>query len=285
MPQSDQWSIPGGVYHVMNRGNRKVRIFEDDRDRKRFIYLLTEAKTKFGVEILFGCQMGTHFHVTVCTPHGNLSEFMQDFEGRFARYSNWRHGRVGHLFQSPFRRVLIENDLHLFIAAAYIFDNPVAAQYVRSPEEWKWSTYAATVGLAPIPDYLSISWIETLFPSTSLTASQKLLRRCIDDPQQIVAYIEAVDPTTEAAIRSYIADRRRVIAQPCALRTLVRPPLDDLFRQRHSDSELVAALRLAHDTYGYKLADVARHLGLHRSTVSKTYRRLHRFDRLQNCPV
>src|SRR5690348_10750838 len=106
MAESDRWRIPGGVYHVMNRGNRQCPIFEDDRDRKRFLRLLIEAKKKFGVEILMGTQQRTHFHVGVCTPRGNLPEFMQDFEGRFAKYSNWRHGRAGHLFQGPYRRVL-----------------------------------------------------------------------------------------------------------------------------------------------------------------------------------
>lgn len=256
----------------MNRGNRKSRIYEDERDRRRFVRFLIEAKCKHGVEIMIGTQMGTHFHLALCTPRGNLPEFMQDLEGRYAKFSNWRHGRVGHLFQGPYRRVLIENDLHLFIVAAYIFDNPVDAHYVEHPEDWKWSTYAATAGLAPVPGYLSISWVKTLFPSATLAASQSLLRRCIDDPQQIISYIEAVDPTTEAAIRSYIAERRRLIAQPCSWQTLIRPPIEQLVSPQDDRHTLIAAIRLAHDTHGYKLAEIARFLGLHRSTVSKLHR-------------
>ena len=104
--------IHGGIYHVMNRGNRKAPIFEDDRDRKRFTWLLIEAAKEYGVEIQCGTQMRTHFHLVVLTPHANISEFMQQFEGRFARYINWRYNRVGHLFQGPFRSVVVENDVH-----------------------------------------------------------------------------------------------------------------------------------------------------------------------------
>jgi putative transposase len=272
MDQINKWRIPGAIYHVMNRGNRKCPIFEEVRERRRFLGLLTEALAKFGVELLIGVQMVTHFHLAVCTPRGNLPDFMQDFEGQFARYSNWRHRRVGHLFQCPYRRVLVENDLHLFIVAAYIYNNPVVAKYVSYPQDWKWSTYAATIGLAPVPKYLSLSWVETLFPSSSLIAAQQLLRRCIDDPQQILAYIEAVDPTTEAAIRSYIAERRQLIDQPCTLRHLLKPPIEQLVRTDLGRRELVAAITSAHETHGYKLAEIARQLGWHRSTASKIYR-------------
>ncbi len=71
--------------------------------------------------------MVNHFHLVVVTPHGNLSEFMEQLEGRFARYSNWRHGSVGHLFQGRFRDVVIEHDIHLLIALCYVFLNPVSA--------------------------------------------------------------------------------------------------------------------------------------------------------------
>jgi REP element-mobilizing transposase RayT len=265
-------NIPGATYHVMNRGNRKARIFEDDRDRKRFVRLLVEAKTRYDVEILNGSQMGNHFHALVTTPRGNLPEFMRQFQGDYARYSNWRHGRVGHLFQGRYRRVFIENDLHLFIAAAYIFDNPVDAGLVSKPEDWKWSTYAATIGLAPIPSYLSLSWVQMLFPTESLTESQKLLRQCLDDPQRVLSYLSCVDPTSEDAIRSYIAERRRIIAQPCPYQKLIRPTLEQLCANVEDGPSRAEAILQAHQRHGYTLAEIARHLGVRPTTISKAYR-------------
>jgi putative transposase len=34
---------PGAIYHVMNRGDRREAIFEDDEDRQRLLETLTEA--------------------------------------------------------------------------------------------------------------------------------------------------------------------------------------------------------------------------------------------------
>lgn len=215
--------------------------------------------------------MTTHFHAMVTTPRANLSEFMQQWEGEYARYFNWRHGLVGHLFGGPFRRVIIENDLHLFTAAAYIFNNPVAAGVVSRPEDWKWSSYAATVGLAPVPAFLSTEWIETLFPADSLSASQQLLRRCMADPQPVISFLEATDPTSPAAVRSFIVDRLKSLRHPCSYRMLTRPPLEALFAQMQTRSQLADAICLAHETYGYKLAEIAPCVALHPATVSKIY--------------
>lgn len=260
----------------MNRGNRKAPIFEDDRDRKRFTRLFVEALERYHVKPLNALQMGTHFHATVTTPNGNLSEFMRQFEGDFAKFSNWRYGRVGHVFQGPFRCVRIESDVHLFIAASYIFNNPVSAGYVSRPEDWKWSTYAATAGLTPRPAYLSLDWVEDLFPAGSLAASQALMRRCMRDAQYALEYFETIDPTAATAFRCYITEGRTSLAQPATYRTLTRPRLEQLFESGQNRSERLAAIRLAHDTHGYRLAEIARCLGLHPTAISKMYRSLRR---------
>lgn len=279
MGRNERINVAGATYHVMNRGNRKARIFEDDRDRKRFNRLLLEAMEKYEVELLLQSQMGTHFHAIVTTPHGNLSDFMCDWEGEFARYSNWRHGRVGHVFQGRFVGVLIEDDIQLFIAASYVFNNPVVAGFVRRPEDWKWSTYAATVGLSARPRELSLSWVETLFPSSSFTDSQAMLRGCVNSADPVLSYLDVVDPTSQLALRSYIAERLRGIELPGCYRTLLRPPLDHLFVHGQTRDERAATIQVAHQTYGYTLAEIARCLRLHPGHVSKIYcshRRAHR---------
>jgi len=39
---------PGAIYHVMNRGDRREAIFEDDEGRERLRQTLTEACEKTG---------------------------------------------------------------------------------------------------------------------------------------------------------------------------------------------------------------------------------------------
>lgn len=268
--------IPGATYHVMNRGNRKASIFEDDRDRRRFIAILIATLAEYGVELLGFSLMGNHFHLVVVTPAGNLSEFMQQLEGRFASYSNWRHQRVGHVFQGPFIGVLIESDIHLFIATLYVFMNPVVAGLATGPADWKWSSYAATAGLTSAPDYLSLSWLEVLFPAETIEDSQRRLRRLMDEARPIQAYLHEGDAlagtqSLKHAFRSYVGERYLEVSLPRLYRTAFRPSLPELLDDNSRLCHLADAIHRAHVAHGYTFAEIAVHLGIHRTTVSKIY--------------
>lgn len=270
----------GATYHVMNRGNRKARIVEDDRDRKRFLRLLVETKETYGIDLLAGCPMDNHFHVIVTTPHGNLSDFMEQWEGRFARYSNWRHQRVGHLFQGPFRAVVIEHDIHLLIALCYVFFNPVSAGIVTKPEEAKWSTYAATVGLAPRPSYLSIDWLLALFPDRTLEEAQVSFHDLMAKGDPVAGYLEENDAAgvdrdaLKRVVRSYIGEQLQLGMLPQKYRSVLRSNLTELFPDGMAAPARADAVYDAHVTHGYKLAEIAQELRINPSTVSKIYRRI-----------
>ena len=254
-------------------------IFEDDRDRRRFLRILVEEKERYGVDLLAGTQMKNHFHLVVGTPHGNLSEFMEQLEGRFARYSNWRHRRVGHLFQGRFRDVVIEHDVHLLTALCYVFLNPLSAGLVTRLEDYKWSTYAATVGLAPLPDYVSIDWLASLFEGDSLPESQRRFRDLMSEAQPVIAYLRqgmtGVDPDSiKRVLRSHVGEQLQLAMLPRTYRSALRSKLPELIQREMPPPVRDAAIHEAHVVHGYTLSEIARELGLHPSTVSRDFRRI-----------
>ena len=86
---------PGAIYHVMNRGDRREAIFEDDEDRQRLLETLTEACEKTGWQVHAYCLMRNHFHLVIETPQPNLVAGHEDSEaGRraFAERMEWRRG-------------------------------------------------------------------------------------------------------------------------------------------------------------------------------------------------
>src|SRR5687768_16411650 len=116
MPRPPRLNIANGIYHVMARGNRKSIIFEDDYDRARFIDILIDALEYYGVRAFIESRLGNHYHLVVQTPEANLPDFMCYLNSGFARYSNHRHQRIGHLFNGPHKPVLVESNFHLRIA-------------------------------------------------------------------------------------------------------------------------------------------------------------------------
>jgi putative transposase len=277
MARNPRERICGGIYHVMNRGNRKMPIYEDVRDRRAFLKIMVEEKERYGVDILAGTLMLNHFHLVVVTPHGNLPEFMAQLQGRFARYSNRRHGNVGHLFQGRYRHVVIEHDIHLLTALCYVFFNPISARLVARLEDYKWSTYAATVGLAPLQGYLTIDWLTSLFPGASLEQAQRLFHRLMDQAKPVAAYLEQNEFNVDSdavrrAFHSYVGGKIELASLPRMYRSALRSELWELLQEGMIEPSRSAAIYDAHVVHGYKLAEIASRLHLHKSHVSKIFR-------------
>lgn len=260
--------VPGAIYHVMNRGNHKEPIFYDDHDRRRFEEIWNRHASLYGVRTLGRCLMSNHFHGVIETAHANLDDFMEQVEGQFARYSNWRHKRTGHLFQGRYRLVEITDDTHLITALCYVFLNPVSAGLVNRAEQYRWSTYAATAGIAPTPNWLSLEWLQSLFPAGSLKDSQRWLHAVMSQECPARAYAEQIElhvspDAVKRTIHSYTAGQFRLDAFPRVYRTALRPSLQELIDEHREDCGQFA--HHARVTYGYRNAEIASVL-----TISST---------------
>jgi REP element-mobilizing transposase RayT len=82
---------PGAIYHVMNRGDRREAIFEDDEDRERLLKTLTEGCQKTGWQVHAYCLMRNHFHLVLETPQPNLVVGMKWLLGTYTSRYNRRH--------------------------------------------------------------------------------------------------------------------------------------------------------------------------------------------------
>jgi putative transposase len=156
MARQPRIEFAGASHHVMSRGNDGILIFRDDCDRERFLDLLAEEIVRSRWALYDYGLMSNHYHLTIYTPECTLSTGMHRLLGRYVQYFNRRHKRRGHLFQERFKSVLVQQDTHGMVLSRYIALNPVKARMCERPEDWKWSSYAARAGFAPIPDWLTI---------------------------------------------------------------------------------------------------------------------------------
>ena len=77
----------------------------------------------------------------------NLSEFMKTLKHRFTLWFNGKHDRVGTLWESRFKSVLVEGEWKsAFKVAAYIDLNAVRAGLVDDPALYAWCGYAEAAG-------------------------------------------------------------------------------------------------------------------------------------------
>ena len=71
----------GAMYYIMARGNQGRAIFEDDKDRQRFVETLGEACGKAGWRLHAYVLMNNHYHLLAETPEGNLVAGMKWLQG------------------------------------------------------------------------------------------------------------------------------------------------------------------------------------------------------------
>ncbi len=144
-----------GIYHIINRGVEKRKIFLKNQDYSRFILALElfnnhassnlwrivenftptlfekrlamkrEEKRKYLVELLAFALMPNHYHLILreVIPNG-ISLFMQKLGG-YASYFNQQYDRIGPLFQSRYKSVPIRDDIQLHAVFAYVHTNPI----------------------------------------------------------------------------------------------------------------------------------------------------------------
>jgi len=118
--------------------------------------------------------LDTHVHLIVRTAEPNLGCGMQSFEAPYAQAFNHRYERQGHLFRGRFYSTRLKTDDHLVAAIIYVSLNPVRAGIVERPELWRWSSYAATVGLEPAQAYLDVAATLELIDPDAPAARRKL---------------------------------------------------------------------------------------------------------------
>jgi putative transposase len=135
--------VPGLPHHVTQRGNRREAIFFQDGDHEIYIDLLAEQALKAGVAVWAYCLMPNHVHLIVKPMRaGDLGRAVGEAHRRYTNFINARGRWTGHLFQSRFASVVLD-DTHLIRAVRYVGLNPVRARLVARPEEWKWSSVRA----------------------------------------------------------------------------------------------------------------------------------------------
>ncbi len=162
MARKPRIHLPGGLYHVILRGNGGQSVFLADEDRCRFSLLLQEGTWRFGYRVHAFCLMSNHIHLALQADEIPLSRGLQNLSFRYTRWINRRKNSGGHLFQGRFKAVLVDSDSYLLELVRYIHLNPVRANISRHPDDYPWTSHAAYCGKDPLP-WLTTDWMLSQF--------------------------------------------------------------------------------------------------------------------------
>ena len=158
----------GCFYHIYNRTVDKQPMFRNESNYEYFLkrcnkYLSPVTKT------YAYCLLGNHFHILLRvkehssiiedlttfqtfsnlpkaniidkSTHDLVSHQFRKFFQFFAMAFNKEQNRIGTLFQTPFKRVLVKDDLNFTQLVYYIHSNPQHHNLINDFRKWKWSSY------------------------------------------------------------------------------------------------------------------------------------------------
>jgi len=156
----------GKFYHIYNRTIDKKPMFTNKGNNEFFlqklrVYLLNVA------DVYAYCLLDNHFHILIRV-NENLSEYRlanrilettdthyivsKQFRIFFQSYAlafNKQQNRFGTLFQTPFKRALVNNDNYFTHLIYYIHSNPQKHNLINDFRDWKWSSYNGILSLKP----------------------------------------------------------------------------------------------------------------------------------------
>ena len=282
-------TYPGAFYHVTSRGNERKKIFKTERDREKFLEYLSSASERYGAAIHVFCLMDNHYHLLLETPSGNLPQIMRHINGAYTTYFNVKRKRSGHLFQGRYKAILVDIDEYAKELSRYIHLNPVRAKMTESPQEYKWSSYAAYIGKVNTPDWLNREFILGHF-GDKLSTAQKNYRRFTDAVAD-QTYGNPMDAVVSSTILGapdfvdFIKEKYLFSQKPDkeipALKVLAnRLSIEDIFDEAEAvfgdEPNLCRSVKmyLCQKKTGKKLKEIGAHFNIGESGVSQSSRRI-----------
>lgn len=160
-------------YHVCGRGFERQRIFRDDDDYMRFLFLILHLQKPLSLKnisrfvawfkkdphdlaqsllkksdvpreiaVVAFCIMPNHFHILLRNDiDGGISLYMHRILTAYSAYFNRKYKHSGHVFQGPFVSVPIETNTQLLHVSAYIHKNPTEIGWKGKEHLYPWSSY------------------------------------------------------------------------------------------------------------------------------------------------
>lgn len=182
---------PGAVYHVMNRGGSRQRIFLDKPDYEAFVNTVGEIYDRWRVELFAYCLMGNHYHACLRTPEGNLSRVMRHLDGLYTQRFNRMHRRDGALFRGRYKAIVVDKDAYLAQVVRYIHLNPLEAGMVEEPQAYEWSSHRFYLRPQQAPKWLRVEEVMGEFGSIAafhefvLEGNEEALEEFYNKGQQV----------------------------------------------------------------------------------------------------
>lgn len=142
MPRRPRIKLAGIPQHLVQRGINREACFFAEEDYQCYLHWLHKAAIDWHCTIHAYVLMTNHVHLLITpeTPEGP-AKLMQSVGRRYVQYINRSYKRSGTLWEGHFKSSAIQAEAYLLTCMRYIELNPVRADMVQNPAQYRWSSY------------------------------------------------------------------------------------------------------------------------------------------------
>ncbi len=196
MPRRPRIHLPGMPVHLVQRGHNRDACFFVEEDFLAYREWLGEALRKTGCTLHAYVLMTNPVHLLLTPPSPEaVSQLVMALGRRYVQYINKTYRRTGTLWDSRYKSSLVHADDYLLLCQRYIELNPVRAEMVADPAQYRWSSYRAN-GLGQ--------------PDPLLTPHEVFLALNLQDAERLATYRALFQPQLD---ETAIADIRLALTQ------------------------------------------------------------------------
>lgn len=143
MPRKLRMCLPGIPAHVALRGNYRDACYFADEDYRYYLKALADGCQRYDVELHAYYLMTNHVHLLMTQRRSNIgiSQVMQYVGRIYLSYINKFYRRSGTLWEGRHKASLVDADNYLLICYRYIELNPVMANMVATPDQYRLFSY------------------------------------------------------------------------------------------------------------------------------------------------
>ena len=150
MPRSSRIHVEGGVYHLISRCLNHEYLLAGEAERRWYLAALERALSRTDTVMIGWCIMSNHAHLVVRSGKRRLSDLMRRVNVSYANWKNRKEKRIGPVFASRYKSILVEEESYLLELIRYIHLNPVRAGLVDRAEDSDWSSMQSYLCCQPI---------------------------------------------------------------------------------------------------------------------------------------
>ena len=143
MGRANRVDVAGGVYHLLNRANRRETMFHKSEDFEAFERILEEAIDRSDLLLYSYSVMSNHWHMVVSPQvDGEMGRFGQWLTLTHTQRYHAHYGTAGegHLYQGRYKSFPVQDDDHFLIVCRYVERNPYTAELCEAPDQWRYNS-------------------------------------------------------------------------------------------------------------------------------------------------